>query len=233
MGLNLSGGRLKVKSARHGSQALSYNRTISAYFVLLIVVMAVTLIVAVALYGEPFSWGYAFSDLGSTATWEGKVNAPSRLVFSLGGLSASWIMLHVWAAFTGEPRFRNQRAKRDLAALGTIGFLLSSVPNSQHHILHTIGAVIAFAALYLFTMIFYFELKAAMPQWRFVLELAVLQVVVFSYALAFFADWSAKQWFQKACVVGVFYAVLRAATVGQERIRLREMLGAFRQTHPG
>lgn len=209
-----------MNSNHRGSRTPSYNRKISTYFVLLIVVMSVTLVVAVALYGESFSWGYAFSDLGSTATWEGQVNVPSRLVFTLGGLSASWIMLHVWAAYTGQVRFRNQRAKRDLAALGTAGFLLSSVPNSQHHIIHTIGAVCAFSALYLFTMIFYFELKAAMPQWRFVLELVVLQVVVFSYALAFFADWPSKQGFQKACVVGVFYAVLRAVSAGQERIRL-------------
>lgn len=220
-----------MNSNHRGSRAPSYNRRISAYFVLLIVVLSVTLVVAVALYGEPFSWGYAFSDLGSTATWAGKVNVPARLVFTLGGVSAGWIMLQVWAAYTGEVSFRNQRAKRDLAALGTVGFLLSSVSNSQHHIIHTIGAVCAFASLYLFTMFFYFELRADMPQWRFMLELAVLQAVVFSYALAFFADWPSKQGFQKACVLGVFYAVLRAATAGQERIRLQEMLGAFRQLH--
>ena len=216
-----------MRSNQPGSQSPSYNRTISGYFVLLIVVMCVTLAAAVALYGEPFSWDYAFSDLGSTATWEGKLNAPSRLVFTLGGLSASWIMLHIWAAYTGETRFRNQRTKRDLGALGLAGYLLSSVPNSQHHITHTIGAVFAFAALYFFTMIFYFELKAAMPRWRFALELAVLQVVVFSYAVAFFADWPSKQGFQKACIVGVFYAVLRAASVGEDRFRLRDTLGVF------
>ena len=213
-----------MNSNHSGSRAPSYNRRISAYFVLLIVALSVTLVVALVLYGESFSWGYPFSALGSTATWEGKVNVPSRLVFTLGGVSAGWIMLQVWAAYTGEVRFRNQRAKRDLAALGTVGFLLSSVPNNQHHIIHTIGAVCAFAALYLFSMIFYFELKEAMPQWRFVLELAVLQAVVFSYALAFFADWTSKQGFQKACIVGLFYAVLRAVSVGRESFTPRQLL---------
>jgi hypothetical protein len=78
-------------------------------------------------------------------------------------------------------------------------------------------------------MIFYFELKAAIPPWRFVLELAVLQVVVFAYATAFFADWTSKQGFQKACVAGVFYAVLRAVSLGSERFRLRDTLVMFRQ----
>jgi len=195
----------------------------------MIAVMCVTLAVAVALYGEPFSWDYAFSDLGSAATWQGKVNAPSRLVFTLGGLSASWIMLQIWAAYTGEPKFRHQGAKRDLGALGMAGYLLSSVPNSQQHIIHTLGAILALAALYLFTMIFYFELRAAIPRWRLVLELAVLQVVVFSYALAFFADWPSKQAFQKACLVGVFYTVLRAVSVGNEGLRLRDALGVLRR----
>lgn len=206
-----------------GSRAPSYNRRISGHFVLLTVMMSVTLVAAVALYGEPFSWEYAYSDLGSTATRQGKVNVPSRLVFTLGGLSASWAMLQIWAAYTGEPRFRNQRSKRNLGALGTAGFLLSSVPNSQHHIIHTIGVVFAFTSLYLFSMFFYFELKAAMPPWRFLLELIALQVAVFSYAAAFFADLPAKQGFQKLCVVGLFYAVLRAALVGQEGFRPRRM----------
>jgi len=218
-----------VRSHHPGYQALSYNRTISGYFVLLIVLKCVTLAAAVALYGEPFSWDYAFSDLGSTATWQGRINAASRLVFTLGGLSASWIMLHIWAAYSREPGFRNRQAKRGLAALGVVGYLLSSVPNSQHHIIHTIGVVFASAALYFFTMVFYFELRAAIPRWRFVLELAVLQLVVFSYAAAFFADWPTKQGFQKACIVGLFYAVLRAVSVGNERFRLRDAPGVFRQ----
>lgn len=218
-----------MRSSCPGSQAPSYNRRISAYFVLLIVELSVTLVAAVALYGEPFSLEYAFSDLGSTATWEGKVNAPSSLVFTLGGLSASWIMLHIWAAYSGEPRFRSQQAKRSLGALGTVGFLLSSVPNSQHHIIHMIGAIFAFAALYLFTMIYYFEMKAAMPQWRFILELVLLQLAVFSYAAAFFADWPSKQGFQKACIAGVFYTMLRAVSMGQEGFRLQEMPEVFRQ----
>ena len=192
--------------------------------------MCATLDLAVVLYGEPFSWDYAFSDLGSTATWQGKVNAPARLVFTLGGLASSWVMLRIWAVYTGEPRFRNQKTKRALGALGTVGYLLSSVPNSQNHLLHTIGAILAFAVLVFFSMIFFFELRATIPRWRFVLELVLLQVVVFAYAVAFFADWSSKQGFQKACILVVFYTVLRAVSLGDERFVLREVfrdLGDF------
>ncbi|MEJ2758404.1 MAG: hypothetical protein P8046_07995 [Anaerolineales bacterium] len=112
-----------MASTHPNSQSPSYDHTISAYFYLLIVEMVVTLAVAVVLYGEPFHfWEYAFSDLGSTATWSGKVNAPSRLVFTLGILAAGWIMLRIWAAFMGEPQFRNQTAKRNLGAQGQLAF---------------------------------------------------------------------------------------------------------------
>jgi hypothetical protein len=216
-----------VRSNHPDSEAPSYDTAISACFELLIAVSCVTLIAAVALYGEPFSWDYAFSDLGSTATWQGKENVPSRLVFTLGGLSASVIMLRIWISNTGERRFRSQRAKRNLGALGTAGFLLSSVPNSQYHVVHTIGVILAFASLYLFTMFFYLELKAAMPPWRFLLELIALQVVVFSYAAAFFANWAAKQGFQKACIVGLFYTVVRAVSAGREGFGPRELFKSF------
>lgn len=195
------------------SQLPSYSRAIRTYFYLLVLVMVVTLAVAVFLYGEPFHfWAYPFSDLGSTATWEGKVNAPSRLTFTLGGLSAGWLMMHIWAAYTGEERYRNQPVKRNLGALGMAGFLLASVPNSQHHIIHTMGAVFAFASLYLFTMVFHVELREGMRAWQFWLDVILLQVVVFTYALAFFADWPTKQGFQKVALMGVYYTVLRSVS---------------------
>ena len=209
-------------------QPLSYDRTISAYFFWLIVVMCLTLATAVILYGEPFTWDYAFSDLGSTATWEGKVNAASGLVFTIGGLTCGWIMLHIWAAYTGDIRFSRQKTKRNLGTLGTAGYLLSSVPNSQHHIVHTIGAVCTFASLVLFSVIFYIELRQTMPPWRFVLEMAGLWAVVLTYAVAFFADWPSKQLFQKLCLIGVYYTVLRAVNLGEERFRLRDALRVVR-----
>lgn len=220
-----------LRSNQADSQELSYNWAISRYFYLLVAEMMSTLVLAVVLYGEPFRfWEYAFSDLGSTATWGGKVNAPSRLVFTLGGLAASWIMLQVWAAYTGETRFRNQRTKRNLGALGTVGYLFSSVPNSMHHVLHTAGVVMAVAALVLYTLLFFWELRENMPPWRMVLDAGALLTVVLAYALAFFADWPTKQEFQKVCILGVFYMTLRAVSVGVESFRPGEVLGMVRRS---
>jgi len=208
----------------------SYSWAISGYFYLLILEMVVTLALAVVLYGEPFRfWEYAFSDLGSTATWGGKVNAASRLVFTLGGLGASWIMLQIWAAYTGKIRFRNQRIKRNLGVLGTVGYLFSSVPNSLHHVLHTFGVVMAVTALVLFTLLFLGELRERMPRWRIVLDAGALLSVVLAYAVAFFGDWPAKQEFQKACILVVFYMALRAVSVSEESFRPRNIWGMLGQ----
>jgi hypothetical protein len=50
----------------------------------------------------------------------------------------------------------------------------------------------AIGALYLFTMIFHFELKPLIPSTLFYTDVVILQVTVFSYAVTFFADAASK-----------------------------------------
>ncbi|MEJ2758403.1 MAG: hypothetical protein P8046_07990 [Anaerolineales bacterium] len=93
--------------------------------------------------------------------------------------------------------------------------------------IHSIGVAMVVASLYFFAMIFHVELRDVIPRWQFYLDVILLQVVVFSYAVTFFADWPTKQGFQKVCIMGVFYVVLKSVSVEEKAFQPREVWGMF------
>lgn len=208
----------------------SYNYAVSALFFLLFFVLFATFGVAILFYGEPFLfWEHAFSVLGDTVTTQGNPNRVSRLIFSIGMLIESGIFLRIRAHYAGDHRFRNQVIKRWLALLGALGFLVSILPNNLFHAIHSLGVGTVVGVLYFFAMFFHFELRERLPQWQFLIDVILLQVVVFPYAIAFFANWESKQSYQKICLMGIFYVLLKAASLTENAFKPREMLQVFRR----
>jgi hypothetical protein len=76
-------------------------------------------------------------------------------------------------------------------------------------------------------MVFYFEFRQQLPRWRLMLDVVLVQVVVFSYAFSFFAGWETKQAFQKLCIMGVFYALLKIVSASEQGFRPREFFMDF------
>jgi hypothetical protein len=208
------------------SPSPSYNRDISALFSLLSLVLLTTLALAIFLYGEPLRfWQHAFSDLGNTVTKGGHPNAASRLTFSVGMIIQSAVMLRISSRYAGDPGFRHRAVKRWLALTGAVGFLVAIYPNDVNHFVHSVGVGAVIGMAYLFSMIFHCELRALTSAVSFYADLVILQVAVFSYAVAFFADADSKQTLQKTCVLGVFFALQRSVTITGESFRPREVLG--------
>lgn len=141
----------------------------------------------------------------------------------------SCIMLRISSRYAENQNFRNQAIKRWLALLGAIGFVVSLYPNNINHFIHSLGVGTVIGVLYLFTMIFHFELKPRIPTRFFYTDLAVIQVAVFSYAVSFFADSASKQVFQKICIIGLFLALQRIVTIAEEGFSPSEMLGALKR----
>lgn len=208
----------------------SYDHDVSVLFFLLSLVVFGTLGLAVVFYAEHFLfWQHAFSDLGNTVTEQGYPNFPSRAIFSVGMILASFLMLRISAHYAEKRDLRNRTVKRWLAFLGAIGFLILIVPNNLNHFVHSVGAGMAIGVLYLFTMIFHFELRPVISALLFYTNLVVLQVAVFSYAVTFFADWAIKQSLQKVCFFGMFFALERIVTITEEGFLPSDMLGFLRR----
>ena len=190
--------------------------------------MFITFGLAITFYGEPFLfWEHALSDLGCTVTRQGNPNVIPRLIFTLGMLDESFVMLSIWAQYSAEELYRNQAPKRVLALLGAAGFLVSILPNDRYHVIHSVGVGSSVAALYFFSMLYHFELKEHLSSWQFYLDVALLQIAVFSYAVSFFADWASKQSYQKICIMGVFYVLLKAVSVTKESFAPGEIFNQF------
>lgn len=83
--------------------------------------------------------------------------------------------------------------------------------------------------LYFFAMIYLFELKDCLPSWRFISDVILLQVAVFPYAVSFFAEWVSKQRYQKICLMGVFYVLLKTVSITKEGFKPREVLGILKR----
>jgi hypothetical membrane protein len=211
-------------------QLPSYDHQISALFFLLSLILFADLGLAARFFGDPFLfWHHAFSDLGDTITRQGHSNWASRMIFSIGMIIESCIMLKISYRYVENRDFRNRTIKRWLAVLGAIGFLVSMYPNNINHFFHSLGAGTAIGALYLFTMIFHFELKPLIPSTLFYTDVVILQMAVFSYAVTFFADAASKQSFQKICMIGLFFALLRSVSIVEESFSPSEMLGFFKR----
>jgi hypothetical membrane protein len=202
----------------------SYDHAISRDFFLLFLGLVLTFGIGIFLYREPFQfWEHALSDLGCTVTRAGRPNRISRWVFTIGMMAEGLILLRIRAAYRGEQRFRNQRVKRWLALLGAVGFLISILPNDHFHTLHSVGVGMVVGALYFFALVFHYELRVELSHWQFYLDTALLQVAVFSYAYSFMAGWEIKQFFQKVCLIGVFYILLRSVSITKESFEVGEI----------
>jgi len=206
----------------------SYDHAISTLFVLLSLILFATFGLAVLFFGEPFLfWQHAFSDLGDTVTKHGHSNLTSRMIFSAGMIVEGCLMLKISSRYAEDRTFRNRTIKRWLAFLGAIGFLVSIYPNNINHVIHSVGVGIVIGVLYLFVMIFHFELKPRIPPRVFYTDMAIIQAAVFSYAVTFFADAASKQVFQKFCIIGIFLALQWSVTIAEESFEARELLGFF------
>jgi len=206
---------------RNTHQSLpSYNHGISTLFYLTFFVLFASFGLAILFYREPFLfWEHAFSDLGCTLTRQGNPNLVPRLIYASGMLIEGLLLLRIGQHYAGERQFKNQTFKRVLAQLGVVGALVSIFPNDLYHILHSIGSGILVGVVYFFTMIFHFESRQYLPRWRFVFDIALLQLAVFPYAFAFFTNSESKQSFQKLCLFGIFYALLSIVSASEQGIK--------------
>lgn len=140
----------------------------------------------------------------------------------------SVIVLRIGSRFGRGQSLRFHTAKAWLARLGAVGFVVALYPNDIGHTIHSVGVGIVIGVVYLFTMIFHFELRLQMPPRRFYADLAIVQGAVFSYAWAFFADSASKQSLQKTCIVGLLLALQRGVTAAEESFQLDEALAISR-----
>ena len=213
---------------RRKNPSPSYDHSVSALFLLLSLILLATLGLAVLFFGEPFLfWQHAFSDLGDTVTKQGHSNLISRLIFSAGMIIDGCLMLKISSRYAQDQTFRNRTIKPWLAFLGAIGFLVSIYPNNVNHFIHSLGVGIVIGVLHLFVMIFHFEIKSRIPPRIFYTDMVIIQAAVFSYAVAFFANSASKQAFQKICIIGIFLALQRSATIAEESFDARKMLRFF------
>lgn len=83
--------------------------------------------------------------------------------------------------------------------------------------------------LYFFAMIYLFELKDRLPSRRFFSDAILLQMTVFPYAVSFFAGWVSKHSYQKICMRGIFYVLLKTVSTAKEGFKPSEMLGIFKR----
>ena len=211
--------------------APSYDREISTLFTLLSLTVFVTLGLGILFYGEPFRfWQHAFSDLGNTVTRGGHANTAARLIFSAGMVLSSAIMLGISTRFAGRRDLRLHAVKGWLARLGVVGCLVSIYPNNVDHTVHSVGVGIVIGVVYLLTMIFHLELRSRILSRLFWADVSIMQVAVFSYAWAFFADSASKQSLQKTCVVGLLFALERGVTAAEESFQLSEVWGVFERS---
>jgi hypothetical protein len=208
----------------------SYDHDTSTLFYLLFFVLFATFGTAVLFYQETFLfWELPFSELGNTVTLLGNRNDVSRLIFSIGMLVESGIMLQIWAHYSEESKFRNRGIKHGLAFLGSIGFLISIFPNDRFHVIHSTGVGIVVGILNFFAIIYLFELKDRLPSRQFFSDAILLQMAVFPYAVSFFADWASKQSYQKICMMGIFYVLLKTVSATKEGFKPYEVLGIFKR----
>jgi len=212
---------------------LSYDHHISQLFLLLSLIVFVTLALSALFYGEPFLfWRHAFSDLGNTVTPGGHANAASRLVFSVGMIVGGAVMLVISRRYAGSQGFRHRMIKRWLAILGALGFLVAIYPNDLNHVVHSVGVGTVVGVVYLFTMLFHLELRPRISARLFYIDMIVIQMAVFPYAAAFFAEWAAKQSLQKTCILGLFVTLERIVTAVEESFHPSEVLSLFRRSWP-
>ena len=207
-----------------------YDHKISALFYFLFLILVTSLGLAVVYYAEPFLfWEHAFSDLGNVNTLHGNSNTVSRAIFSIGLIIESIILFKIGAYYAGNSQFRNHQIKQWLAYIGGIGFLISLYPNDLYHVIHSVGIGMVIGALYLLTMIYHFELKPVVSLKVFYMDMFLVQMAIFPYTVAFFADSVHKQSLQKFCILGVFFALLRIVSATEDGFVLREVIGYFRK----
>lgn len=208
----------------------SYDPGISKLFFGISLIIPVTLILALVFYREPFLLlRDAFSELGETVTPEGHSNTMSRLVFSMGWLVCSVLMVQISYRYGRTREMKNAAFKRWLAMLGGVGFLVAITPNDVSHLLHSIGMGLVVGVTYVFGVLFLVELKAEIGSLTFLSTMLLLQITVLTYATAFFLDASIKQAAQKLCVIGLLVAVEKAATIAPEGFEWRAALQAIRK----
>jgi hypothetical protein len=121
--------------------------------------------------------------------------------------------------------------KRWLALLGALGFLVAIYPNDLNHVIHSVGVGIVIGVVYLFTMLFHLELRPRVAARLFYVDLLIIQLAVFSYAWAFFANLASKQSLQKMCVLGLFVVLARIVMAVDESLHPSEVLSLLRGLH--
>jgi len=210
----------------------SYDHTISALFHLLFLVLIATLVLSILFYPEPFLfWQHAFSDLGDTISMHGYNNSVSRRIYTTGMIAESLILFKIAFQYKSNPYFRNQTIKHWLAVLGGFGFLISNLPNSRYHTLHSIGTGMVVGALYFFIMFYLFEQKDHISAWHLYTNTALLQLGVFPYAAAFFVNSPHKQSLQKTCIVGIFLVLLNAVSLAEDSFAPGEFFKTDKRVH--
>ena len=208
----------------------SYDPGISRIFFSISLIIPITLVLALALYREPFFLlRDAFSELGETLTSQGRSNTIPRLIFSVGWLICSVLMVQISYRYGKRPAMKNATFKRWLAMFGGIGFLVAITPNDVNHIVHSIGMGLVVGVTYVFGVLFLIELRTEVGAPNFLWLMLLLQTTVLTYAVAFFLNASIKQAAQKLCVIGLLLVVEKAATIGPEGFEWRAALQAIRK----
>lgn len=208
----------------------SYDHNISALFYLLFLILFAVLGLVILFYPEPFDfWQHAFSDLGDDVSKHGFDNLLSRKIYTTGMIAESLILFRISVHYKPPASFRNQTIKRWLAVLGGFGFLISTPPNHRYHVIHSIGIGMVVASLYFITMFFLIELHPKITAWRFYLDTAIVQIVVFPYAIGFFIDSAHKQSLQKFCIIGLFFMLLQSASFADDSFTIRDFLQGDRK----
>ncbi|MBU1049491.1 DUF998 domain-containing protein [Candidatus Bipolaricaulota bacterium] len=218
--------------ARDSKRLPSYDSEISKWFFCVSILIPVSLILALLFFREPFHFlENAFSELGESVTRTGQPNGPSRWVFSFGWIVCGLLMARIAMRYSHQRRLRKAQLKKWLAWAGSLGFFVAITPNDINHVLHSVGMGLVVAVTFFFGIVFLVELRVAMPQITFYASMIVLLTSVLTYAAAFFMDLAMKQVAQKACVLGLLFAVEKASTVAPEGFEWRTALQAIRNRY--
>ena len=195
----------------------SYDQKISTLFQILFLTLFVAITAAIYFYPEPFLfWQHAFSNLGDRVSLAGYNNMISRIIYISGIVTASIVLFQISAHYKQPFKFQHQAIKQRLAAFSGTGFLISTPPNNLYPKIHSLGMTIAVGSLYLIIMYLLFEQRAQIPAWLFYIDIIILQVVLFSYAVGLIVCSIFKQTLQKLCFISMTSFLLRATSLTQE-----------------
>ena len=197
----------------------SYDQNISKLFHIVFLVLFAAIGVAIIFYPEPFLfWQHAFSNLGDRVSLAGYNNMISRVIYISGIVIAGILMFRISAYYKQPFKFQHQNIKQRLAAFSGTGFLISTPPNNLYPKIHTFGMSVAVGSLYLIIMYLLFEQRAQIPAWLFYVDIIILQVMLFSYAVGLIVCSVFKQSLQKLCFMTMSAVLMRVSSIEQDEI---------------